>query len=229
MDRGLNDDGSISELPWAKVFDPVANAHALSAIQARGFAAATQLVDRFVQIAETASNDARRTRAMSANGHVSDHASNNVGDSDVDLILTTWWSLFGQLLRSMPGAAALRNGSAAFDLANESASGGVHLNADGPGVSVSEVWLHNTGSEDIEAVRLRCSDLLAHDGNRIDSDAVRFAPERFVVSGRSSRGIGMEITVAHGITPGRYRGVLLAEGYPDLWLPVTLTLPAPGR
>jgi hypothetical protein len=222
VDRGSGDDGSISELPWATVFDPIANARALSAIQARGFAAATQLVDRFVQIAETASTGAGRPPAT--NGHVS----NGVAESDVDSILATWWSLFGRLLRSMPGAAAPRGDNATFDLANESANGGVHLNADGPGVTAAEVWIHNTGSEDIETVRLRCSDLLAHDGNTVGSDAVRFAPEKFAVPGRSSRGITLKITVAPDIAPGRYRGTLLAEGYPDLWLPVTLTLRAPG-
>ena len=59
MDRGLSDDGSIGDLPWTAVFDPVANARALSAIQAEGFRAATRLVDRFVTIAETAGNGGR--------------------------------------------------------------------------------------------------------------------------------------------------------------------------
>ena len=46
--RTTGDDGSIADLPWASVFDPEANARALSAIQARGFRAATEVVDRFV-------------------------------------------------------------------------------------------------------------------------------------------------------------------------------------
>lgn len=224
MDRGFTDDGSISDLPWMAVFDPAANARVLSAIQAQGFRAATQLVDRFVQIAGTSSNGAQAAAATSANGPVSDRAAT----TDVDAILTTWWSLFGRLLRSMPGAGALRGGGATFDLANESASGGVHLEADGPGLAVAEVWLHNSGSDDIEAVQLRCSDLLAHDGSKVGSEAMRFAPERFAVPGRSSRGIALETTVAQNVAPGRYRGTLLADGYPDLWLPVTLTLRAPA-
>ena len=47
-----DDDGSIADLPWASVFDPAANARALSAIQARGFRAASEVVDRFVRITE---------------------------------------------------------------------------------------------------------------------------------------------------------------------------------
>jgi hypothetical protein len=224
VERGITDDGSISNLPWTAVFDPVANARALSAIQARGFSAATQLVDRFVRIAESSSNAGGPMAATSANGSAGDKAAN----TEVDLILTGWWSLFGRLLRSMPGAAVLRGDSATFDLANESASGGVYLNADGPGRAVAEVWLHNSGSDDIESVRLRCSDLLAHDGSKVGSDAMRFAPERFAVPGRSSRGVTLEISVAHDIAATRYRGALLAEGYPELWLPVTLTLRAPA-
>ena len=38
MARGMSDDGSNANLPWASVFDPAANARALSAIQAEGFA-----------------------------------------------------------------------------------------------------------------------------------------------------------------------------------------------
>jgi hypothetical protein len=224
VDRGVTDDGSISDLPWKTVFDPVANARALSAIQARGFSAATRLVDRFVQIAETSINGAGPTAATSTNGHLSGKAAG----TDVDLLFTTWWSLFGRLLRSMPGAAALRGDSATFDLADESANGCVHLNADGPGRAVGEVWLHNTGSNDIESVGLRCSDLLAHDGAKVGSDAVQFAPERFALPGRSSRGVALEVIVTPDIALGRYRGTLLAEGYPDLWLPVTLTLRAPA-
>jgi hypothetical protein len=218
VDRKLTDDGSISDLPWATVFDPVANARALSAIQARGFSAATQLVDRFIRIAETSTDVAGSKAAANTN---------KATDNDVDLILTTWWSLFGRLLRSMPGAAALRGDSARFDLVDENASGGVHLEVDEPGRAVAEVWLHNGGADDIESVALRCSDLLAHDGAKVGSDAVRFAPERLTLPGRSSRGVALEVSVTPDIALGRYRGTLLAEGYPDLWLPVTLTLRAP--
>jgi hypothetical protein len=215
---GVTDDGSISDLPWATVFDPVANARALSAIQARGFSAATQLVDRFIKIAESSTNGTAQKAASNTN---------KATDNDVDLILSTWWSLFGQLLRTMPGAGALRGDGARFDLADETASGGVRLDADGPGLVIGEVWLHNSGTHDIESVRLRCSDLLAHDGAKVSSDAVRFAPEKFTLPARSSRAVSLQVDVTPGIAQGRYRGTLLAEGYPELWLQVTLTLRTP--
>jgi hypothetical protein len=215
---GVTDDGSISDLPWATVFDPVANARALSAIQARGFSAATQLVDRFIKIAESSTNGTAQKAASNTN---------KATDNDVDLILSTWWSLFGQLLRTMPGAGALRGDGARFDLADETASGGVRLDADGPGLVIGEVWLHNSGTHDIESVRLRCSDLLAHDGAKVSSDAVRFAPEKFTLPARSSRAVSLQVDATPDIAQGRYRGTLLAEGYPELWLQVTLTLRTP--
>lgn len=51
-DRGFNGDGTIDDLPWASVFDPAANARALSAIQAEGFRAASRIVNRFVRAVE---------------------------------------------------------------------------------------------------------------------------------------------------------------------------------
>ena len=78
MNGGVTDDGSISDLPWATVFDPVANARALSAIQARGFSAATQLVDRFIKIAESSTNGTAQKAATSTT---------KATDNDVDLIL----------------------------------------------------------------------------------------------------------------------------------------------
>lgn len=217
MNGGVTDDGSISDLPWASVFDPVANARALSAIQARGFSAATQLVDRFIKIAESSTNGA---------AHNATANTEKATENDVDLVLTKWWSLLGQLLRAMPGASAVRSDSPRFDLADEKAGGGIHLEAGGPGFAAAEVWLHNGGTHDIESVRLRCSDLLAHDGAKVGSEAVGFAPEKFPLPGRSTRAVSVQVDVTPNVAPGCYRGTLLAEGYPQLWLPVTLTLGA---
>jgi hypothetical protein len=220
VNGGVTDDGNISDLPWASVFDPVANARALSAIQARGFSAATQLVDRFIKIAES-----------SANGTAAKGPANRdkATDNDLDLILSTWWSLLGQLLRTMPGAGAVRSDSPRFDLTDETASGGVDIDADGPGFAIGEIWLHNGGAHDIQSVRLRCSDLLAHDGAKVCADDVQFVPEKFPLPGRSSRAVSVQVDVAPDIAHGRYRGTVLAEGYPELFLPVTLTLRAPAE
>ena len=93
-----------------------------------------------------------------------------------------------------------------------------------PGAVSTEVWLHNHGAEDLGKVRLRCSDLLAHDGALIDSAMVRFEPDTVPMVARCSRGVTVEIDVPEDIATGNYRGTLLADGYPDIWLPVVLTV-----
>jgi hypothetical protein len=69
--------------------------------------------------------------------------------------------------------------------------------------------------------------LLAHDGSVIGSDTVTFDPTVVGMPGRSSRGIELKNEVPQGVAPGIYRGTLLAEGHPNLWLPVVLTVRVP--
>ncbi len=189
MDRGIGDDGSINDLPWTAVFDPVANARALSAIQAEGFRAATRLVDRFVTIAETAGNGAA---SSSESASTEDVVSNSAPNSNVDVIVSSWWSLFGRWLRSMPAANPGSNGSAHFELGDDNTNGLVQLNADGTGCTSTEIWLHNSGAEDLADVRLRCSELLAHDGHVIGSAQVSLTPDCVPMPARSSRGVTVE-------------------------------------
>jgi hypothetical protein len=41
---------------------------------------------------------------------------------------------------------------------------------------------------------------------------------------RCSRGVTIQVDVSDDIRPGHYRGTLLADGYPDIWLPVVLSV-----
>jgi hypothetical protein len=86
------------------------------------------------------------------------------------------------------------------------------------------VWLHNRGPVDMGKVRLRCSDLLSHDGVVIESSAIRFEPDVVPMPSRCSRGVTIEIDVTQEHLPGCYRGMLLADGQPDVWLPVVLNV-----
>jgi hypothetical protein len=89
--------------------------------------------------------------------------------------------------------------------------------------------LHNGGATDLGVVRLRCSDLLGHDGIVVAAQTVSFEPRAVPMPPRSSRGVLMKVQVAQALRPGSYRGTLLAEGHPDVWLPVALTvLPPPA-
>lgn len=228
MDRG-NRDGNINELPWASVFDPAANARALSAIQAEGFRAASELVDRFVRIAATgvgggARSDARST--PSAASLTQDQRADLFGATDIEPLIRSWWSMVGQLLLdSVPRATdSPAADPATLDFSNSEAQGRLDLEATVPGTTTAEVWLHNRAAKDLGEVQLRCSDLLAHDGGVMASGAVTFIPAAVPMPGRSSRGIELKIEIPQEVQPGLYRGTLLVEGHPELWLPVALTV-----
>jgi hypothetical protein len=228
VDRG-NRDGNINELPWASVFDPAANARALSAIQAEGFRAASELVDRFVRIAATgvggsARSDSRST--PSAPSLTQDQRADLFGATDIEPLIRSWWSMVGQFLfGSVPRATdAPAADPATLDFSNSEAQGRLDLEATVPGTTTAEVWLHNRAAKDLGEVALRCSDLLAHDGGVMASGAVTFIPAAVPMPGRSSRGIELKIEVPQEVQPGLYRGTLLVEGHPELWLPVVLTV-----
>ncbi len=233
---GFGDDGTIDDLPWASVFDPAANARALSAIQAEGFRAASRIVDRFVRAVE--SQDTAGSPAVPAGTDVPDSrvpvnrngAGGDAGPAriqDLERLTRAWWSMVGQfLLRSTP-AASREAGVVSLDV-NEPSTGALTLAAAVGGSAGTEVWLHNRGPDDRPDVRLQCSDLLSHDGDVIGADAVQMDTDVVPMPRRSSRGVGITLTVAPDVRPGVYRGTLLASGHPELWLPVVLTVRLPG-
>jgi hypothetical protein len=228
VDRG-DGDGNINELPWASVFDPAANARALSAIQAEGFRAASELVDRFVRIAATGVGGNGRSggrSAPSAAPLTQDQRADLFGATDIEPLIRSWWSMVGQFLlgsapRALDSPAA---DPATLDFSNAEAKGRLDVEATAPGTATAEVWLHNRAAKDLGEVQLRCSDLLAHDGGMLESGAVTFIPAAVPMPGRSSRGIELKIEVPQRVRPDLYRGTLLVEGHKELWLPVVLTV-----
>jgi hypothetical protein len=215
--RATDDDGSIADLPWASVFDPAANARALSAIQARGFRAATEVVDRFVRITERGFG--------SPTGPSDDDDSNGFETPripEIGKIVKTLQKAVTQLGDSARGETAPVDPG--MDLVNSTAAGEISMEASEPGTAVTEVWLHNRGPVDLGKVRLRCSDLLSHDGAKVEAARVRFEPDVVPMPGRCSRGVTMEVDVAQEHQPGCYRGTLLADGHADVWLPVVLNV-----
>jgi hypothetical protein len=237
--RGFGDDGTIDDLPWASVFDPAANARALSAIQAEGFRAASRIVDRFARAVGSDGNG--QTSAGLSGGGVTngrpavdpDGAADGddagaAGMREFERLTRAWWSMFGQfLLRSMPVTGQAGRQPLSLDVNNADSKGGLKLEAAAAGSTSTEVWLHNRGPDDRPDVRLQCSDLLSHEGNVIRADAVLIDSAVVPMPRRSSRGVVITINLAPGVLPGIYRGTLLASGHPDLWLPVVLTVRLP--
>jgi hypothetical protein len=224
--NGGNGDGRNGGLPWASVFDPAANARALTAIQAEGFRAASQIVDRFVRIASNGLNgdgQPASTRAPLSD----DQRADLFGATDVEPLIRSWWSVVGQLfIRSAPPRIPTQDSPepATLEFSNAEARGELTLESEGAGAVTAGVWLHNADANDLGQVRLRCSDLLSADGGVVSSAATVFDPAVVPIPGRSSRGIDVKIEVAQNVQPGLYRGTLLVEGHPHLWLPVVLTV-----
>jgi hypothetical protein len=219
-----DNDASVSDIPWAAVFDPALNIRALGEIQARGFRAATEVVNRFIRSADTKtvadsvdSTQAPGDQAISPPGE-------EAPPPDVDRVLQAWQRLAAQAVESLRGAAQPRGDVASVDIQQATSSGAVSLVASEPGAVSTEVWLHNRGADDLGKVRLRCSDLLAHDGALIESALVRFEPDTVPMLARCSRGVTVEIDVPDDTAAGNYRGTMLADGYPDIWLPVVLRI-----
>jgi hypothetical protein len=227
---GFRDDGTIDDLPWASVFDPAANARALSAIQAEGFRAASRIVDQFVRAVGSSTNGEATATPADSNGNAAVNANGPVdGIQELERLTRAWWSAAGQfLLRSMPVTAKAGSESVSLDVNNPDSKCAVNLEADVGGSASAEIWLHNRGSDDRADVRLRCSDLLSHEGNVIRADVVRMDTAVVPMPRRSSRGVTLTIDVAPQVRPGVYRGTLLASGHPDLWLPVMLTVRLPN-
>ncbi|HZC90225.1 MAG TPA: hypothetical protein VE400_06080 [Mycobacterium sp.] len=229
--RGFRDDGTIDDLPWASVFDPAANARALSAIQAEGFRAASRIVDQFVRaVGSTTNGEATATPADSTSGNAAVNANGAVdGIQEIERLTRAWWAMVGQfLLRSMPPTSITGSESVSLDVNNPDAKRAVNLDAPVGGSANAEVWLHNRGPDDRGDVQLRCSDLLSHEGNVIGADVVRMDTAVVSMPARSSRGVAITVYIAPEVHPGVYRGTLLASGHPDLWLPVMLTVRLPS-
>lgn len=219
-ERELADDGAVADLPWASVFDAAANVRALGAVQSQGFRAASRLVDRFVNPSQPA---APEPGPVSQNGEPAGGAG-----PTVDRLLGGWEALTAQLTRTLSNSAPAQPRSPVFDVGGAESVGGAVLSCEPGGAGSVEVWLHNGGGRDLGEVRLRCSGLLAHDGALIDAAAVRFDPDVVQLPARSSRGVVVSVDVAPQVRAGVYRGTLLVEGHPDMWMSIELSARSPA-
>lgn len=223
--NSANDGGTNSDLPWASVFDAGANMRALSAIQADGFRAASELVERFVRMASAGLNGTANAPTPAARP-ADERNADLFGATGLEPLMTSWWAMADQFLRvaAPPNDQSAAPVAANLDLATAQANGGLYLETVAPGTATAEVWLHNGGPVDMGKVQLRCSDLLAHDGTVMPAHTMRFEPDIIPMPARSSRGLTVELDVADDLPPGKYRGTLVADGHPDIWLPVEVAI-----
>ncbi|MCV7178276.1 hypothetical protein [Mycolicibacterium sphagni] len=227
MDGGNN--GDIHDVPWASIFDPAANMRALTSVQAEGFRAASELVDRFVRMVATRP-DGGAAAVRQASPLSDEQRADFLGATDVEPLIRSWWAMAGQFLmggapQTQPATAAT---SPALDFTGSAASGRLEFETEVGDSATAEVWLHNSADGDLGRICLRCSELMAHDGSVIEAAAARLDPKVVPMPGRSSRGIAVTVKATKKTKPGVYRGTILVEGRPELWLPVALTVRPPS-
>lgn len=246
------------ERPWSSLFDPAANVRALGEIQRRGLQAAGELVDRLVGDAdghapapsaddsETGAPDGDHGDGYGPHRAHGAHAGHG-GSPAAAQLFQVWVDLLQQGFQAVTGAtvtaavptssnghrgatvdvgAGLTTGTVRID----AAGGDVEDGRSGDGRAEAEVWLHNGTAEPRADVSLHCGDLRAHDGSLLPAGAVRFDPDRVdELPARSSRGVVVS-AVLHADKPaGVYRGVILATGVPDAWLPLEVVVDGTER
>ncbi|MGE2736112.1 hypothetical protein [Mycolicibacterium vaccae] len=197
--------GNLGDPPWATVFDPAANARALSAIQAEGFRAASRIVDRFVRPPRPESDTAPPAGPATAM-------------PDLEQFTRAWWSVAGQFL-----LGGDRSRTTELDLSSPTEQQ-VALESPIPGRAETVVWLHNYTDANLGRITLRCSDLLARDGSVIGAHRVFLDPGVVEMPARCSRGVAVRVEVTEAAMPGVYRGTMLVDVDDSLWMPVTLSL-----
>ncbi len=224
MTEGDDRSGKGSELPWAFVLDPSANAKALGDVQRHGLGAARELVERVVSSIDHFGKAA--TEATSSDQRSSDSKANPLLVSLVE----AWWELAGQAMAVFgefpgprpegPEASATRQRPeqpVVVDLTGEHGRPVLHLLA-GPNGQIDDhlvLWFHNPSSDPVGPFGLVCEGLQSSQGDRIQGRSIRFDPgELDSVPPRSAREVSLSICGEQGIEPGTYLGVIAVEGAP---------------
>ncbi len=235
---GRSDEGG-GGLPWASVFDPVANARALEQIQRRGLRAAGELVDRLVSVVD---GDPARERPADtgADGASRDGAASGSTAANGSDPLGVWVDLVTQTLQTMarlavpePGPGAQPTGGPVWvDVLTGRRSGTFALITGPTASATGELWLHNPSAHAVGPLRLDVGELRSPDGRSLPGAAVRLDPESVPeLPARSSRGVSACFGPPHATDlphAGRYRGLLQVDGADAVAVPVELVIGEPA-
>jgi hypothetical protein len=201
MDRSQGD-GESNPGRRSPFFDPVAGMRAMADIQAEGFRAAGELIDRMLG---SEPDGPGRARSSAAGG-------------DYSALVDAWTDL----LRRTVAGLARPDGTDAVTVSVDSTGVGpqVRLATSGDSAATTEVWLHNGSFSAIGPLALGCGQLSDPDGTVLEGAEVSFEPaEVTLLPARSSRAVTVSLAAAGSLRPGCYRGMIQARGAPGLWLP----------
>ena len=218
----------LPDLPWSFMFDPIANARALSDVQRRGLEASRKLVDRMLSSIEP--------REHASNGAGDLRPSDGFGPPGAPGPSAPWASLqvisegwIEFLARTMSVMARLpgTNGShgtdgvghtpaaeACLDV-DDSAGAAITLNitVDGEAQPV-ELWMRNLGPNPVGPIRVHAGELRSSDGRVLPSGTVTFQPDTVELPPRSTRGVTVSIGDCTDVATETYRGIIQVAGVP---------------
>ena len=221
--------GGGTGLPWASVFDPIANARALGDVQAQGLRAAGELVER---LARSVDGTVTRTARSDDGETAPDGASPLSGDAA--RLLEVWIELLQRASTSFASATGSRaptDERVEVDLDAGSVTGVLRLEVDGSGAiraGTAEAWLHNGTAAPVGPLTLHSGDLRSPDGDLLVG-TLAFDPAYLdALPGRSSRGVALSIAKEGELRPGMYRGLMQVKGAPQVWLPVEVVVGGPA-
>jgi hypothetical protein len=223
-----NKKGTLGEgLPWGFVLDPAANVRALGDVQRRGLQAARELVDRVVATIDHSGSPPGPAWNGARSAGTEEKAP--LGD-----LMQAWWELAARVMAAVPPTGSTPSsrpappeGSIEVDVTGGGLPLPWRLRADTSGrlLVPAELWLHNPSSHPVGPIRLSVGDLRASVGALLGPGRLRFDPPGVLdLPARSARGIVMTLSVGEPLEPGTYRGLLQADGAPNLWVTLEIAV-----
>jgi hypothetical protein len=198
-------DGESTARRSSSLFDPVAGMRAMADIQAEGFRAAAELIERMLR--SEADAPGRRSPSAAA--------------GDYAALVDAWTDL----LRRTVSGLARPDGTGAVTVSVDSPGVGPQVRLalggdENPAAAAAEVWLHNGSFGAVGPLALSCGQLNDADGAVLEGAEVSFEPaEVALLPARSSRAVTVSLESTGPLRPGTYRGTIQARGAPGLWLP----------
>jgi hypothetical protein len=203
-------------------FGPFQALSALTDVQRWGMDAASQVIEGFIAVLGSQQQPPPGQGVEEANGQ-------EPGFAQVRTSVARALDLYADLVRrSFEGYADLieqnlRTRGVRLDGADDG-SAQLTVQAPADGWADGTVWLHNTTDQLALAV-LHLTDLTAHDGRVVPGTAASFEPAALRVAAGASASARLALPL-DAVTPGLYRGHVLAAGLPDAALPVRLVVTA---
>jgi hypothetical protein len=208
---------------------------ALSELQLRGIAAASELFDQLAaELGPRADGVADGTdgppppRAAAA-GNAGDPVGQQQLRAAAARMIDLFAGLFAQTFESYVDLAqGIVAGSAGGVAVSAGAASDLSLTGPAGGNAGTTVWIHNSTAEPTGDIVLRLTDLTSHTGRRIDAALARFVPATLPVAPNASGSSMLSLAIPPRAQPGIYHGHVLAAGLPAAALPVRLVVEAPA-